>query len=353
MLFLRLAAGVAIFAVGSLASGEEPRPVVLAVATKATARSTIELPGTVTPRRESSLSTRTAGLVRHLRVDAGHRVKQGEVLMELDDALAEIVLVRIAAELAQAEWRLADAQRLEEEARRLASTGAFAKSEAQSRKTALCVADAELHRVTALEKEQRELLDRHRLIAPFDGVIRAKHAEEGEWVETGDPVLELVETTGLRMDVQVPQELYPVMARKPSARVILDVYPDRSLDVKSATVVPLKDAVTRTFLVRMEMEDPESLAAPGMSARARFEWLDEDALQIPRDALIREPGGDIRVWIVTERDGESVAQSREVTIGRRLGEVLEITAGIQEGDRVVVRGNENLTEGRRVAIVSE
>lgn len=338
---------------GSVASGEEPRPVVVAVANKAPARSTIELPGTITPRRDSNLSTRTAGLIRHLRVDAGHRVKQGEVLMELDDELAKIAFVRIAAERAQAELRLADAQRLEEEARRLASTGAFAKSEAESRKTALSVADAELRRAAALEKEQSELLERHRLIAPFDGVVRAKHAEEGEWVETGDPVLELVETTALRMDVQAPQELYPVLTRKPAARVVLDVYPDRPLDVKSVTVVPLKDAVTRTFLVRMEMEDPESLAAPGMSARARFEWLEEDAVQIPRDALIREPGGDTRVWIVTERDGKSEAVSREVTLGRRLGASLQIIDGIEEGDRVVVRGNESLTEGRPVVVVPE
>ncbi|MFZ9936767.1 MAG: efflux RND transporter periplasmic adaptor subunit [Luteolibacter sp.] len=353
MFFHRLAAGVAIFAAGGLALGEEPRPVVVAVARKAPALNTIELPGTITPRRQSNLSTRTAGLIRHLRVDAGHRVKAGEVLMELDNQLAAIVLGRIAAERAQAESRLADAQRLEAEARRLATTGAFAKSEAQSRKTALSVADAELRRVIALEREQGELLERHRLIAPFEGVIRAKHAEEGEWVETGDPVLELVETTGLRMDVQAPQELYPVLTRKPAAKVVLDVYPDRTLDVKSATVVPLKDAVTRTFLVRMEMDDPASLAAPGMSARARFEWLDEDAVQIPRDALIREPGGDTRVWIVTEHDGESKALSREVSIGRRLGESLEIIAGIDEGDRVVVRGNENLTEGRRVVVVPE
>lgn len=353
MLFHRLAAGVAIIAAGGLASAEEPRPVVVAVATKAPARSTIELPGTITPRRESNLSSRTAGLVRHLRVDAGHRVKAGEVLMELDDELAKISLERIIAERVQAELRLADAQRLEEEARRLASTGAFAKSEAESRKTALNVADAELRRVSALEKEQRELLDRHRLIAPFDGVIRAKHAEEGEWVENGDPVLELVETTALRMDVQAPQELFPVLTRKPAAKVMLDVHPDRPLDVKSATVVPLKDAVTRTFLVRMEMDDPDSLAAPGMSARARFEWLDEDAVQIPRDALIREPGGDTRVWVVRESDGESQAVSRDVTLGRRLGEALEITAGIEAGDRVIVRGNENLTEGRRVALVAE
>ncbi len=344
---------MATFALVTVASGEEPRPVVVAVAAKSPARSTIELPGTITPRREANLSTRAAGLIRRMRVDAGHQVKSGDVLMELDDELAKIVLDRITAERAQAELQLADAQRLEEEARRLASTGAFAKSEAESRKTALSVADAELRRAAALEKEQRELLDRHRLIAPFDGFIRAKHAEQGEWVETGDPVLELVETTALRMDVQAPQELYPVLTRKPAAKVILDVYPDRPLDVKSVTVVPVKDAITRSFLVRMEVDDPESLAAPGMSARARFEWLDEDAVQIPRDALIREPGGATRAWIVRERDGKAEAVSREVTIGRRLGGFLEITAGIDEGDRVVVRGNENLTEGRPVAVVSE
>ena len=353
MIFRQLITGMAIVALAATASGEETRPVVVAVARKSPAHSVIELPGSITPRREANLSARTDGLIRTMRVDAGHMVKAGDVLMELDDDLARIALERITAERVQAELRLADAQRLEDEARKLASTGAFAKSEAASRKTAVSVADAELRRATALENEQRELLDRHKLLAPFDGVIRAKHTEEGEWVETGDPVFELVEITGLRMDVQAPQEIYPTLEQKPAAKVILDVHPDQPLEARVATVVPVKDAITRTFLVRMEIDDPQKLAAPGMSAVARFDILDGDTIQIPRDGLIRKPDGSTSVWIASESDGKATVQSRPVETGRSLGTYLEITSGLSEGERLVVRGNENLTEGQPVTVLAE
>ncbi len=331
---------------------DAPKPVVVVTAVKAPVLTTVELTGSVTARRQASLSSRTDGLIRKLLVDSGDVVKSGDLLMELDDELAVLALERVIAGREQAEVILANATRLETEASQLTKTGAFARSEAESRKTALKVGETELRRGVALEKEQRSLVERHRLLAPFDGVISMKLAEEGEWVETGTPVVELVETGSLRMDVQAPQELYPMLRKNPEITIRLDAYPAESLGGRITAIVPVKDAVARTFLVRMEIDDPGKLAAAGMSGRVTLTFSDDKGtMQIPRDAIIRLPDGTTKVWVVDQSGNQAITHSTTVKTGRGLGESIEIIEGIENGSRIVVRGNESLTEGQLVSII--
>jgi RND family efflux transporter MFP subunit len=338
----------------ALAEVEHPSPVVVATAVNARIITRMELTGSVTARRKAQLSARTSGLIRKLHVDAGDVVKAGDVLLELDDELAKIALERVTVAREQAEHELADARRLEAEARNLAKTGAFAKSEAQSRETALKVGMTGLRRTEVLESEQKSIIERHRLPAPFSGVISGKLAEEGEWVQTGTPVLELVETGSLRLDVQAPQEIYAKLAANPSVTIRLDPFPDRVLSGRIAAIVPVQDEVARTFLARIEMEDPEGLAAPGMSARAIFEFPGKDeVLQVPRDAVVRSPDGTAKVWTVTGTGGRTLAASRGVRLGQALTGSIEILQGLDAGTKVVVRGNEGLREGQPVEILPE
>ncbi len=331
-----------------------PRPVVVATAAKAPIVTRLELTGSVTARRQARLSARASGLIRKLHVDAGDVVKAGDVLLELDDDLAKIALERVTVEREQAEHELTEARRLETEAKNLAKTGAFARSEAESRETALKVGMTALRRTEVMESEQKSIIERYRLPAPFDGVISGKLAEEGEWVQTGTPVVQLVETGSLSLDVQAPQEIYAQLAANPTLSIKLDAFPDRTLAGKLAVIVPVQDDVARTFLARIEMDDPDGLAAPGMSGRAIFEFRGKgEVLQVPRDAVVRFPDGTAKVWIVTEVDGKNLAASRDVELGQALTGSIEILAGIESGARVVVRGNESLREGQAVEVLPE
>jgi RND family efflux transporter MFP subunit len=336
---------------GAALAEDAAKPVVVAVAERAPVVSMVELTGSITAKRQASLSSRASGLVRKVKVDAGDRVKAGEVLMELDDDLARLALERVKVEKEQAALELKDATRLVEEVRDLAKSGAYSRSEAESRETALKVRAVGLERSDVQLKEQEELIERHRLIAPFDGVVSQKLAEEGEWVQTGTPVLELVETDRLWMDVQGPQELYGLLEKEPKVEVRLDAYPNVEFPGKIAVKVPVKDLVARTFLLRIDMEDPKSLASPGMSGRVTFSFEGEnEVLQVPRDSVIRFPDGSTKLWIVSEENGALVASSRLVELGRGLGDRTEVMDGIEAGAKVIVRGNEGLREGQRVEI---
>jgi RND family efflux transporter MFP subunit len=178
-------------------AAEEPATVLTVIAEKSEGiLRTLSLTGTVTARREARLSSRATGLVMEMRVDEGDMVKMGDVLMTLDTDLAGITLEGIRAEIARSRVQLDEAKRQEEEVRELVKGGSFPKSEAETRKSTVLVNEANLQQLLVREREQIEMIARHQLVAPFSGVISRKLSEEGEWVPTGTPVLELVEIEG-------------------------------------------------------------------------------------------------------------------------------------------------------------
>lgn len=314
---------------------------------------TFSATGTVTSRRRARLSSRTTGLVQTLSVDAGSRVKEGDVLARLDPKLAEIELDLIRAEIEGATVELEDANRRVEEVSDLIEKGGFARSEARTLEAAVRIREAQLKRLQVREAQQIEQIERHLLVAPFSGVIARKMTEEGEWVDTGTPVLELVEMDQVWFDIQVPQEFLAPIRDAEGVTVTLDAYPQSSLAASISVVVPVKDEVSRTFLTRFDLEDPEGLAGPGMSGTAAVTWRSGGgtSVRVPRDAVVRFPDGSAKVWVV-EKAGDSLqVRSQVIRTAGALGESAEVVEGLEGSETVVVRGNEGLREGQAVRVL--
>lgn len=348
LLTLALRGGMA-----STHAAEAPATVLTVIAEKSEGiLRTVSLTGTVTARREARHSSRATGLVMEMRVDEGDMVKKGDVLMTLDTDLAEITLEGIRAEIARSRVQLDEAERQEEEVRELVKGGSFPKSEAETRKSTVLVNEANLQQLLVREREQIEMIARHQLVAPFSGVISRKLSEEGEWVPTGTPVLELVETEKPRFDLQVPQEFLARVSGAEKVVVHLDAHPEISLAAHIATMVPVKDIVSRTFLTRLEFDDERALAAPGMSGTAEisFRPREGETVQIPRDAVVRYPDGKVMVWIVSNDGEETMVKSREIRTGGSLGELTEVLSGLEGGEQIVLKGNESLREDQSVKL---
>lgn len=325
--------------------GAQPR-VAFQAAEATRVAETISLSGTVTSPRDAALSSSIAGLVEAVLVDAGDRVTAGQPLLMLDDALAKIALRREAASVREAKASLAEARRLRDEAAPLARQGSLPESEFASRKARAEGAAAMLSRSEAAQAEQAERLNRHTLRAPFAGVIRARLTDPGEWIATGTPVLELVATDNLRIDVRMPQQRFAALAADNPAQVSFAALPGQAFDAKVTARVPALDASARSFLVRLSLTDTAPMIAPGMSARVTFALPSTaQAVAIPRDALLRYPDGSSIVWVVDDNDQ---ARRRPVTLGAASGERVLVTQGLSAGERVIVRGNETLKPGQAV-----
>ncbi|HEX7762539.1 MAG TPA: efflux RND transporter periplasmic adaptor subunit, partial [Cellvibrio sp.] len=148
--------------------------------------SELELSGTLRALRDSQLSVAVNALVRQLHVDLGSRVKQGDLLLELDDKIARQEHQRAVAQLSAAETTASEAARLRDEALRLKQQSHIAQSEVSARESAATLAVARLQEARANAGIAAEQLARHQLKAPFDGVISARWTDLGQWLTPGD-----------------------------------------------------------------------------------------------------------------------------------------------------------------------
>lgn len=312
----------------------------------------IPLTGTVTARDHASLSSRVSGLVSAVHVTAGDRVDKGALLLSLDPTLEKLALAEAKAASAEAQAGLDEARRRRDEARRLGPRKGVPESEIRAAEAEVRIAETKLERLHAAERYKQELVARHDVYSPFAGVIARRLAEEGEWVDTGTPVLELVGTGNLRLDLRVPQEHYPYIQTNTRVSVRLDAMPSRDIVGRISAKVPMSDTGSRTFLLRVQLPDGELGMTSGMSAQAQLRIPGtKRVLTVPRDAVLRDAYGASRVWALKDVDGAPVATQRTVTVGRSFDGNTEVRDGLAPGTTVVVRGNETLRENQPVRVV--
>ncbi|MEM1412428.1 MAG: efflux RND transporter periplasmic adaptor subunit [Pseudomonadota bacterium] len=306
------------------------------------------LTGTLTARQDANLSSRSEGLVAELLVDVGDQVTRGQPLLMLDAALAGHELAQRAATRNAAKVLRDDAQRQVREAELLAEQQLFPQTELEQRRAALAQYEAAFAQAEAAYNQQQEVLDRHTLTAPFDGVIAARSTDVGEYVSLGTPVLQLVALDPLLLDVQIPQEYYPALERLGTIAVQPDLEPGRELTARLLAAVPVGDAAARSFQARLQVEGGDHLL-PGTSAQVtlNFSSPDERVFVVPPDALLRHADGNYSVFTVRE----NTAFRRLVSIGRSNELGVEILNGLDSMEPVVVRGNEILRDGQAVRVI--
>lgn len=316
----------------------------------------VNVTGTVTSPRTAVLSTAVAGLVADITVDEGRRVEAGDAILSLDAELAELALERAFVEVQQRETALADAKRRLDEAERVGPERGIARTQIESLRAEVAGEEGSLAASRIDAREQAAIVERHRLTAPFAGVISERYAELGEWVNPGDALLELVATDNLRFDFRVSQDFFGAIGEDTPVEITLDTLPGEKLPGRINAIVPVKNPGARTFLVRALADASELFASlaisPGMSASAAFS-LDtgRKGIAVSRDAILRFPDGRVTAWIVDSRDGVPVVHEQVVRTGLEFEGYVEISAGLAEGDRVVTRGNEALQEGQTVKIL--
>ncbi len=306
------------------------------------------LNGTVNPLRSSGISASVAGLLKTLHVDVGDRVVAGDLLAELDHELVDWQSRAAGAEVEEARARLAEADRRLQEARSVGAGRNIAATEVSARESEVAAATASLARLEAERQQIDVQVDRHRLVAPFDGVVSHRSLDLGEWVTPGTELLRLVDTDNLALDFQVPQDYF---ARLNDDSELWVSHHNDQIEADIVTLVPVNDAQSRTFLLRADR--PGNLAVlPGMAVRATLRiTTGERGLTVPRDAINRYPEGRVTVWVaeLAENDTYTVSEKR-VWPGTSFSGRVEITRGLDGGEQVVVRGNENLSEGVTVRI---
>lgn len=312
----------------------------------------VTVSGTVTSPQSAILSPSIGGLVEETHVDAGDRVEAGAIVVTLDSELGRLALERIVAEESQARIALEDARRRLTEAEQVGPQRGIAETEIKSLRAEVTRDEAALEAAAAAARQQRAVVRRHEVRAPFNGVVSQRLAQVGEWVNPGDGLLELVATEGLRFDFRVPQSYFAKLNAETRVDLTLDAVPDQVITGRVQSIVPVKDPGARTFLLRVLADASAALrVTPGMSVRATIRIdTGRKGVVVPRDAVLMHPDGRKTVWVVVAEDGKPVVHEKRIQAGLEFDGVVEVREGLEAGLDIVTRGNEALRDGETVEL---
>jgi RND family efflux transporter MFP subunit len=343
-------------------SGDEAARVLVVRAAHATEVSSLALPGSVRPLQETSVYARANGYVRKWLVDIGARVKQGQVLVELDvpDIDEELRQAQAAANQAvagigQAKTQLELARTTNQRFGALGPSGVVSQQEVDQYKSAYDaqqsnVAAAQAAHVSALANVHRlqDLKSFGVIVAPFDGVVTLRSAEVGQLVTAGtgmgQPLFKVAEVDTVRVFVNVPQLYAAGIHVGMDAPTTVRELPGRVFVGKVTRTANELDTATRTLLTEVDIPNPDDTLMAGMYGQVSFHMTGQkELLFVPATAVLIDASGT-RAAVV--RDG--AVSWRAVVIERDFGDRLALSAGIAEGDEVVAAPSDRLREGTHV-----
>ena len=301
--------------------------------------------GNITAWQEASVGTEANGLrLAQVRVNVGDVVKRGQVLAVFAPETVQADAAQMRAGLAEAEAMLAEAVANAQRARDLQASGALSAQQINQYFTAERTAQARVEAQRAMAKVQQLRLAQTQVLAPDDGIISARSATVGAVLPAGQELFRMIR--GGRLEWRAEVAASDLAQLKPGLPV--SVTPAGGAPVKGTVrmVAPTVDPATRNGIVYVDLNEPGSARA-GMFARGDFEVGSGQALTLPQTAVLLRDGFS---YVLRVQADSKVAQTK-VTVGRRAGDRVEITGGLDPKARVVASGGGFLADGDTVRVV--
>jgi len=309
----------------------------------------VVLSGDIQARKVTDQSFRVSGKLIKRFVDVGDRVRANQVLARLDPREQRSDLESANAEVAVRASRLRLAEQNFQRQQVLLPKGYTNLSEHQQARSSLESARGDLAAFTAQQANAREQVGYTELVAVADGVITARHAEEGQVVQAATPVFSLAHDGEREAVFAAYESLLGTDQTGGGVTISSLARPDVELSGTIREITPIVSASSGTLQVRVALPDSTAVPALGTAVSARLHSRSQRAFALPWSTLSRSRGHPA-VWRV---DDESRVSLQVVTVLRyEQGQVI-VSQGLQAGDRVVSRGLQFLYAGQRVEVVEE
>jgi HlyD family secretion protein len=301
--------------------------------------------GNVAAWQEASIGAEVSGLrLTDVKVNVGDVVRRGQLLATFSDVTVQADVTQSRAALAEAEAALAEATANADRARQLQESGAMSAQQINQMITAERTAQARLQSARAALANQQTRLKQTQLVAPDAGVISARSATVGAVVNGGQELFRLIRNNRLEWRAEVPAA---DLARiKPGMAAQVTPAGGATVQGKVRMLAPTVDPQTRNGLVYVDLTQPGDARA-GMFARGEFNLGATRAVTLPQSAVLLRDGF---AFVFRVGEGSRVAMTK-VSTGRRVGDRVEIIAGLEAGTRVVASGGGFLSDGDTVTVV--
>lgn len=324
----------------------------------------IEAIGTLRAARGVDVATQVAGVVKTIAFSSNQQIEEGELLVQIDDAVERADVVSAEAAIERDRAQLARVQQLRE-------TGVSTEQSLEQAQTAFAESESTLARI-------RAVLDQKAIEAPFSGVIGIPRIDVGEYLQVGAVIATLQQLDTMRVDFTVPeQNMSELRIDQPATfGVTAADFPYRG---RIVGVDPKIDPQTRLISVRAEVENPDGDLRPGQFIRVRVSLpAVSNVLALPQTAVVTSLYGDY-VYVVEEEAASApaadagaessttapaaegggraaenaprlVAKQVFVETGRRQNNLVEVTKGLESGQTVVTSGQNKLANNTPVTI---
>ena len=309
--------------------------------------------------RKASVASEVTGVIVAIDVEQGSPVTGGKtVLARVDDTWAKLDIAKQTARIQAIQAQLKNDRANVERLRRSLERQVATPKEYDDQLAAAEQRAAELSEAQAQLKDLQEKFRRLQIVAPFDGWVTQKHAELGERLTFGSLVVDVVSRGTIYAEVNVPESMINVLA--PGREVPVRIDPlERTLTGKIVSINPYGATASRTYPVRVALDDAEGELKVGMSVTAVMpDGRQSRQIMVSRDAVLVRPDGST-VWVVTACDGggllaRPVPVEIAATVGARHA-VRPVTApgraALKDRCRVVIEGAERLYPNQPVRIM--
>jgi RND family efflux transporter MFP subunit len=303
----------------------------------------LEVTAGVQPLRRANLSTLLMGHVDAVLRTEGDTVRRGETLARVESREVDARLAQAEAAVAAARAAEKNAALLKGRMERLFERQAASQKNVDDATMAFEAATANRRAAEEGVKAAEMYVTYSEVTAPFAGVIVQKLVEVGDTAAPGHPLFVLEDVSKVKIEAHVPESSVAELSLGQAVEV--DVQ-GQLLQGKLTELLPSADPRSRTFTVRVLLDNPERELRSGMFARLLFSGEPAETLAIPSSAIVRQ-GPLTGLFVV---DAEDHARLRWVTLGRTRAGQTEVLTGLRPGERFVVAPGEELTDGRPVEV---
>ncbi|UWF65653.1 MULTISPECIES: efflux RND transporter periplasmic adaptor subunit [unclassified Brucella] len=311
----------------------------------------VEAIGTASALNGVDLTVQLDGVVQKINFKANQDVKQGDILLQMEDSIQRADLAAAEAEAVLAQQNLKRADTL-----RTRGVGAVSNVDTTASAANAAVALVEKMRATLAQKSVK---------APFSGVIGIPKVDIGQYLTPGTVIATLQNTDIMRIDFTVPEQLLATIKLGQTVKVGSNA---DKLDFtgKIVGIDPKIDPTTRLVSVRAEVDNPDHRLTPGQFVQVRVELPEEsNVIALPQTSIVSSLYGDYVYVVRPEQKQESakaseaakaqegqkqVAQQVFIKLGRRSGGNVEVTSGLKPGDIIITAGQNRLSSGVPVKI---
>lgn len=370
---------------GKKAASGPVRVRVAPVAVKAQQRS-VESVGNLFPFDEAIISAEVDGLLESVGADLGDSVAQGAILAKISDEEQRYLVAQQEAQLRQSLERLglksekdrvqdiretpdarraradlSEAEQRYKRTRELVDQGIGPQSDldtAQARYQSLQAGyDVVMNQTRNLIQEverfkasldlQRKRLRDTTVRAPYAAYVKDRLATPGQYVRANSPLFTLVKINPVRLRIEVPERMAPWIKMGQRVEVAVEAFQGRMFEGKIWRISPTVDQSKRTFVVEALIQNPNSELKPGSYAKAKIITDRVESIRLIPSRALNYVLGTNKAYVVTADD---TVQVRDVKLGDRFAQEVEILEGVQEGERVAVGGLNRLEEGAKVSV---